>query len=406
MTLDEITSIRKRFPITERCVYLDHAFVGPLSRDAAEAVKRTTEEHECSAALAFEKLIGEAEEVRGLFASFIGADSKEIAMVDTTSMAISIIASGIRWKAGESVVIPENEYLSNVYPWANLARRGVELRKVSCPDGRITVDALISACDKTTRVVAVSWVQFANGYRADIAALGEACRSRGILLVVDANHAVGALAIDVHSLPIDALATQSFKWMLSPFNVGWLYLRRDLLDSIEPFAVGPLSANPDRSFLHQTLQLRLDCGRFETGVPNFSGIAGVGASLKLLMSVGIEPIEKRVLHLSDYLEEGLTRRDYQVLTVRNDPKEKSGILVFRHKRPEVALSKLKSRLNNDDVKRSKGLDRHGDDPRHLGLLHELLADGIVVSMREGALRVSPHFYNTEQEIDQLLEALP
>lgn len=405
MTRDQIASIRRRFPITERCVYLDHAFVGPLSRDAAEAVKRATEEHECRAALAFEKLINEAEEVRGLFASFIGADSEEIAMVDTTSMAISILASGIQWKAGESVVIPENEYLSNVYPWANLARRGVELRKVPCPDGRVTVDALMRACDKTTRVVAVSWVQFAHGYRADIAALGEACRSRGILLVVDANHAVGAFAIDVHNLPIDALATQSFKWLLGPFNVGWLYLRPALLDMIEPFAVGPLSANPDKSFLHQTLELRPDAGRFETGVPNLSGIAGVGASLRLLMSVGIQAIEKRVMNLSDYLEEGLKRRDYQVLTVRDDPKERSGILVFRHRRPELALRQAKSGLN-DKVGRSKGLDRRGSDLRHLGLLHELLNKGIIVSMRENALRVSPHFYNTEQEIDQLLEALP
>jgi selenocysteine lyase/cysteine desulfurase len=406
MTLDEIASIRGQFPITERCIYLDHAFVGPLSRDAAEAVKRTTEEHQYSAALAFEKLIGEAEEVRCLFAAFIGADSEEIAMVDTTSMAISIIASGIQWKAGESVVIAENEYLSNVYPWANLARRGVELRKVPCPDSRVTVDALLSACDKTTRVVAVSWVQFANGYRADIAVLGEACRSRGILLVVDANHAVGVLAIDVHNLPIDALATQSFKWLLGPFNVGWLYLRRDLLDMIEPFAVGPLSANPDKSFLRQTLEFRPDAGRFETGVPNLSGIAGVGASLKLLMNVGIEAIEKRVVDLSDYLEEGLRRRDYHVHTVRSDPKERSGILVFRHKRPELALRKVKSRLNDNDVGRSKGLDRRGSDLLHLGLLHELLAQGIIISMRENALRVSPHFYNTEREIDQLLEVLP
>jgi selenocysteine lyase/cysteine desulfurase len=406
MTLHEIASIRQRFPITERCVYLDHAFVGPLSRDAAEAVKQATEEHERSAALAFEKLIGEAEEVRRLFASFIGADSEEIAMVDTTSMAISIVASGIRWQPGESVVIPENEYLSNVYPWQNLARLGVELRKVPCPGGRVTVDRLIEACDKTTRIVAVSWVQFADGYRTDIAALGEACRSRNILLAVDANHAIGALLVNVHELPIDILATQSFKWLLGPFNVGWLYVRRDLINMIEPFAVGPLSAEPDRSFLHQTLYLRSDAGRFETGVPNLPGILGVGASLRLLTNIGMQAVEKRVIDLSDYLADGLESRGYRVLTVREHPGERSGILIFRHARPEVARRRPKLNPRDNDVTRSKGLDRRGDDPWHLGLLHELLAEGIVVSMRENALRVSPHFYNTEREIDQLLEALP
>lgn len=406
MAIDDITAFRSQFPITERCVYLDHAFVGPLSRVAATAVKRVTDEHEQKSSLAFEGFITEAEEVRACFATFIGASAAEIAMVDTTSMAISIIASGFRWQSGDSVVIPENEYLSNVYPWANLSRRGVELRKVHCPGGRITVDALMGACDDSTRIVSVSWVQFANGYRADIAALGEACRARDIFLVVDANHAVGAIAIDVHNLPIDALATQSFKWLLGPFNVGWLYLRPPLLEWIDPFAVGPLSSNPNTSFLNQELELRADCGRFETGVPNFAGIAGVGASLKLLSDAGIDTIEQRISYLSDYLEEGLRRRDYEVVSVREAPREKSGILIFRHKNPESALPKPRTTPGNEDVGRSKGLDRRGANSRHLGLLQALLDQGIVISMREDALRVSPHFYNTEQEIDRLLEALP
>jgi selenocysteine lyase/cysteine desulfurase len=407
MTPDDIEVLRTHFPITKRCAYLDHAFVGPLSHDAATAVQRATQEHEHGASLAFEKLIAEADEVRRVFAAFIGADWEEIAIVNTTSMAISIVANGMHWNAGDSVVIPENEYLSNVYPWQQLARRGVQLRRVPCPDGRVTTDRLLTACDKTTRIVAVSWVQFSNGYRADIIGLGEACHARGILLVVDANHAVGALAIDVHNLPIDVLTTQSFKWLLGPYNVAWLYVRRDLVETIEPFAVGPLSAETTTSFLDQTLELRHDAGRFETGVPNLPGILGVGASLRLLSNIGMNAVEKRVLYLSDYLAEGLESRGYRVLTVRTRPDERSGILIFRHRNTEATtLQSHHNTAHTAEAVRSRGLDRRGNDPWHSACLDQLLNDGIVISMREGSLRASPHFYNTEAEIDGLFDALP
>lgn len=407
MTPDEVASIRAHFPITERCIYLDHAFVGPLSRDAATAVQNVTEQHEHQGALSFASLIEQTDGVRTLFANFIGADPSEIAILNTTSMALSIVANGISWDTGDNVVIPENEYLSNVYPWQHLSRRGIELRKVPTHDGRVTVDQLLKACDRRTRIVAVSWVQFSNGYRTDVSTLGEACRSRGILLVVDANHAVGALAVDVHELPIDVLATQSFKWMLGPFNVAWLYVRRDLIDRLEPFAVGPLSAEPDISFLNQKLALRSDAGRFETGVPNFAGILGVGASLALLNRVGIRSIERRILYLSDYLAEGLQTRGYRVLSPRVHPEERSGILIYRHARPEAAMRPVREGATfAQDQIRSKGLDRRGHDPWHSACLDRLIENGIILSMREGALRASPHFYNTEEEIERLLDALP
>jgi cysteine desulfurase/selenocysteine lyase len=208
---------------------------------------------------------------------------------------------------------------------------------VGCPNGRVLVDDLINACDSKTRVLSVSSVQFSNGYRVDLSTLGEACRSRNIMLVVDANHTVGAFAFQVKDLPIDAMATQSFKWLCGPYNTGWLYIRKELIESIRPSAVGPLSALPSESFLDTRFCLRTDAGRFETGVLNFAGIIGAGVSLRYFKSIRMDVIENRVIHLTDY------------------------------------------RLANE---------------------------GIVISMREGALRISPHFYNTEEEVDELLAALP
>jgi len=409
VTREQVLEWREHFPITKECVYLDHAFVGPLTQEAASAVLRVTEAHARGASKTFEALIGECDRVREDFAEFIGASREEVAMVDTTSRGISTIACGLDWKSGDSVVIPEIEYLSNVYPWLNLEARGVEVRRVPCPEGRVKVEDLMRACDSTTRIVSVSWVQFSNGYRVDISSLGEACRSRGIMLVVDANHALGAFEFDVSSLPIDALATQSFKWLCGPYNAGWLYVRHDLIERIRPFAVGPLSAIPAESFLDHGFALRTDAGRFETGVLNFSGIIGAGASLRYFRKVGMGMIEKRLAGLLEYLAEGLLSRGYHILSSRKNP-ERSSILIFRHPRPEiVAFQVAKVPIQNNkkgNLNRAKGLDRRGVDPWHGECLNRLAAAGIILSMREGALRISPHFYNTEEEIDRFLEALP
>jgi len=410
MTDDKVSKWRNHFSITQECVYLDHAFAGPLSNDAAAAVQRATESHAKGASKTFGALIRECDNVRGLFADFIGATREEIAMVNTTSMGISIVANGLTWNPGDSIVIPQIEYLSNAFPWLNLEARGVEVRKVPCPRGRVRVDDLMKAADSSTRVLSVSWVQFSNGYRVDIAALGEACRSRNILFVVDANHAVGALNFSVRRLPIDVLVTQSFKWLCGPYNVGWLFVRRNLIEKIRPTAVGPLSAIPGESFLDQKFRLRTDAQRFETGVPNFSGVIGAGASLKLFASVGMSAIETRLRHLTSYLVEGLLRCGYNVLSARGKWEEQSGITICRHPRPDMAdfpfqdIPKTEGRDHQEA--RSKGLDRRGKDPWHTACLHRLAASGVIVSVREGALRVSPHFYNTEDEIDQFLDALP
>jgi selenocysteine lyase/cysteine desulfurase len=234
----------------------------------------------------------------------------------------------------------------------------------------------MSACDSTTRVVAVSLVQFSNGFRVDVAALGEACRARGILLVVDGMQAVGALEIDVHDLPIDAMALQSYKWLLGPHGVGWLYIRRGLLDRIEPLAVGTRSVTPRASWLDHRFELADNAARFETGVLNLHGIAGAGASLELLHEVGIRAIETRVLSLADRLADSVAARGCVIVGSREHSRERSSIVTFRHASMDVQAC------------------------------HKRLADaGVVTSMREGVIRASPHFYNSEDDIDRLLDAL-
>jgi cysteine desulfurase/selenocysteine lyase len=368
---------RREFAAARDCAYLDHATLAPLPRVAVDAMAASIESHARKGSLAFHDLHANAERVRAQFAELIGADAGEVAMTSSTAAGINIIAKGLRWPEGDSVVVPSIEFPANMYPWLHLERRGVRVRRVAPVDGRIAVDRLMAACDDTTRVIAVSLVQFSSGFRLDVQSLGETCRARGILLIVDGMQAVGSLAIDVHKLPIDAMALQSYKWLLGPHGVGWLYVRKELLDRIEPLAVGSRSVTPRASYLDHRFELAESATRFETGVLNLHGIAGAGASLELLQRVGIANIEARVLALSERLARGLNARGYAILGSRSNASECSAIVAFRH--PTIDASTCHARL---------------------------ATAGVVTSVREGAIRASPHFYNSEDDIDRLLDALP
>jgi selenocysteine lyase/cysteine desulfurase len=373
----ELAAWRQHFPITERHAYLDHAAVGALPRESVAALAAAGQMQADQASKAYQGFETMVEDLRGTFAALIGADVEEIGLAKNTSMGLSTVAAGLPWRRGDSVVLSAVEFPCNVFPWTALAERGVEVRSVPAPAGRVLADDLMAACDATTRVVALSYVQFSNGFRADVDTLGELCRARKILLVVDAMQAVGALAVDVHRSPIDVLATASNKWLLGPFGCGWLYVRRELIEQIQPLVFGVYTMTPRTTYLDHSLTLRSTARRFDDGVPNFLGLAGLQPSLNLLRTVGPAVIEARVLALTDRLAEGLTARGYTVLSPREKPGERSSIVTFRH--PAHDSAKLQARLTEA---------------------------GVVVSLREGAIRVSPHFYNSEDEIDRLLEALP
>lgn len=368
---------RRQFAVTRDYSYLDHASLGPMPQAAVEAMQASIAAQATRGALAFPALQKTAEDVRARFAAFIGADADEIAITSSTAMGINVVAQGLRWRDGDSVVLPAVEFPANMYPWMHLATRGVEVRRISPREGRITADDVLAACSDRTRVVAISMVQFSTGFRADLETLGKACRTRGILLVIDGMQAVGAIQLDVHALPIDAMALQSYKWLLGPHGVGWLYVRRGLVGEIAPLAVGSRSVTPRESFLDHRFELRTTATRFETGVLNLHGLAGAGASLDLLGGVGIGIIEARALELADRLAAGLATRGCTIVGSRADARERSAIVVFRHPRVEAAACHRR-----------------------------LLEAGVVVSLREGAIRASPHFYNTEDDIDRLLDALP
>src|SRR6185436_4107411 len=229
----------EEFPVTRECAYMNHAGNGPLPRRGVERMAALAGLVSRSGDRRWLERNAEMDRVRGLAARLLGArHSHEIAFAENTSSALSLIASGLDWQSGDNIVSAAQEFPSNVYPWMQLAERGVELRQVPERDGRIDPDELLAALDERTRMVALSSVQYASGFRSDLARIGAACRERGILFVVDAIQSLGALAHDVERECVDVCAASCHKWLLAPEGIGLLYVSDRVIEKIRPIRSG------------------------------------------------------------------------------------------------------------------------------------------------------------------------
>ncbi len=361
--------------MTCNLIYLSHAGVAPISLRVKEAVEEFLQESLQSGILSVEKWYQTSEKIRQRIAGFIGAKDKEITFVRSTSHGLSLVAEGIDWKEGDNVVTASCEFPANVYPWMNLKRRGVETRMVDPRNGEIDLQDLKKKIDRRTRLVSLSWVEFQNGFRNDLEAIGTLCREKGILFCVDGIQGVGALPIDLSELPVDFLAADGHKWILAPEGAGFLYLSERVMDRIHPVIVGWHSVKNPLNFESLDFSLREDARKFEEGSAAMMGIFALGAAFELLAEVGIDRIWDRIQSLNDYAVEGLQKKGYEILSPLEEGK-RSGILTFRS-------------------------DRHSTEE----LFRRLTEAQIVAAVRCGGIRISPHFYNTIDEIDRLLEVL-
>lgn len=369
----KLTTARGQFPSANTAIHLDHASVGPISLRAAEAMQQVAADH---AALGFDDSwrYDGIERVRGQVAWLVNSNPNNIAFVQNTSFGLSVAANGIDWQPGDNVVLPSQEFTSNHYPWLNLSRGGVELKTVEAPSGHSSIDAIASAIDAKTRALTVSAVQYSNGHRYDLAALGELCNDRGILFVVDGTQAVGALKIDTDACAVDVLAVSSHKWMLAPPGIGFIHVSDRALDQLHPSVVGWLSVAQPFQFDY-TLDLPPTAAQFEPGTENVIGTLGLGGSISLLEELSATWVEDRVLALTDRIYNEVLARGYTVQSPRESA-QRSGIVIF----------------SKSDI-----------DPQSM---HDrLTAAGVKCAVRAGGIRFSPHFYNTMEEIDAAIAAL-
>ncbi len=371
--------LRRQMPVAARYAYLDHAAVAPLTAPARDAVIQWSHAAADSGDLHWSTWAEQVRNVRLLCSSLIGTDSENLAFVPNTTAGIGLVAEGLPWRPGDNVVTLANEFPSNLYPWMNLRDRGVETRLVKAERGRVDMEQILERCDARTRLISVSWVGYASGWRLDVDWVVRRAHERGILVLLDAIQGLGVFPLNVADTPVDFLAADGHKWMLGPEGAGIFYIRPQHLDLLHPIGVGWNSVVQASEFDRIDFHLRPTARRFEGGSQNMVGVMALGASLQLLESAGLasgeSAIAERVLAITDYACERLQEVGACVLSHR-EGERRSGIVTFQVP---------------------------GQDPDQLR--RACLQAGVVVSCRGGGVRISPHAYANRDDIERLIEVI-
>lgn len=371
------SAIRSLFPVTRNYIYMNHAAVSPLSTRVRDAMLGLIEDVAANGVANYLVWTEMYDRVRSSAARLVNAQSHEIAFMRNTSDAISAVANGLDWREGDNLVTCNVEFPANVYPWKRIAaERRVDVRMAAERNGRVDPEELLSLVDDRTRVVALSWVQFGSGFRSDLTAIGSFCRERDILFFVDAIQGLGGLRLDVERDFVDAFAADAHKYLLGPEGIALLYVSDRVLPRVKPTVVGWTSVKRYEDYLNYNLDYREGALRFECGTLNTAGVYGLGAALDLFLESGPDEIERYLLGLTAYLAEKLESKGYIAVSSRR-PGETSGIVACVHPVHDAAA-----------------------------LYHLLSSKNIMTAPRVGRLRISPHFYNTRAEVDELVDALP
>ena len=365
--------IRELFSVLKEITYINAASVGILPDTAVKAAQEWLNERRYGNIywLSWYEKFSEA---KALFAELIKTRADNVCGVYNTTEGLNFVANSIRWKAGENIVINDLEFPTNVFIWQIVARKhGLELRVVKNRNGVLHIEDYERVIDDKTRAIAVSWVEFSNGYVHDLKALAEIAHEHNAYLIVDGIQGVGSLYIDVERWGIDFLACGGHKWLLGFPGSGFLYIRREILDELDiPFA-GWLGDKDPYDFSFREFRPADSAKRFELGSPSFIGYVALERSLKLILDIGIERIQKRNLELVRYLIEELGER-YEIESPLNDGYPVSPIIRIKVAKSDEIVEKLRE--------------------------HK-----IFVASRRGGIRVSPHFYNDKSDIDKFVRAL-
>jgi len=381
MTLHEILSDeslrRREFPVAEKKIFLGHAGDCPLPRRVADAVsdyvrEATTGDQE---RFVYPQILTDG---RKIISGFLNCQPEEVAFVGPTSLALSFVASGLKFRRGDNILVYFDDYPSNVYPWLALAEQGVQVRLMNTRGfGNIRDVDVMGQVDENTRLVALASCHFISGWRIDITKIGKYLRDRGILFCVDAIQTLGAFPTPVEY--VDFMAGDAHKWLLGPCGAGILYVRRELQERLNPPIYGWHNVNNPNFVAQEQIEFRNDARKYEAGTFNLLGIVGLLAGLNLLLEVGVDNIARELLRKRKLLVPALQAKGYSVLNADAPAENASGIVSFF----------------------TPGKD--------IGPVHQKLWDAnIVTSLRvdrkaQNYIRLSPHFYNSDEELNRVLE---
>jgi selenocysteine lyase/cysteine desulfurase len=366
----DIQGLRESFPVTKQAVFLNNAAESPLNT----RVRQRLEEYLTVASEEPQNKPSVRHAVRKQLAGLLGGTADQYALVTSTGVGIGIVAAGLNWRAGDNVVVPVDEHWNNTFPWLALQKQGVEVRLVPTEsDSRIDPEQVAAMTDNRTRLVAAAAVRFNSGFRTDLKRLSTVAHACGALFLVDGTQAAGVVPMNVDDDGIDILACAGFKWLLGLPGTGFLYVRRSVQDVISPVLPGMFAAENHLRHLHYLPDAR----RYETGSIAYSLFHAWTAGLELLQEVGVEVIHRRAILLTDRLIMGLRAENKALLTPVDSIDERSAILLFSA----------------------------GSAQDNLDLYERLKARRIIITLRGDVCRVSPSFFNTEDDIDLFLNAV-
>ena len=360
------------FSLSQDILYFNHAAVSPWPAVTATAVKRFAEENQRVGAANYPQWLTIEKELRDLAAWLINApSSSSIALLKSTSEALSVVAQGLSWQAGDNIVTFDNEFPSNRIPWQALSSEGVEMRYVDPLDSADPEGALFSLCDENTRLITVSSVQFANGFRCDLERIGTYCKEHNIYFCVDAIQSLGAIPFDVQSCHADFVMADGHKWMMGPEGIALFYCNPEIVSDLRLHQFGWHMVASRGDYAAKSWEPAQDATRFECGSPNMLGIHALHASLSLIKEIGIDSIWNRIKSNTRHMIQRIeASSSLDLLTVAEESRL-SGIVTFRPK--TVDSLQLHQYLNSK---------------------------GVICAPRGGGIRFSPHYYNTTEEIDE------
>ena len=364
------------FPLSSDVLYLNHAAVSPWPRRTSDAVAVFARENTRFGSQHYPAWLQVEERLRRRLAQLIGSrESSDIALAKNTSEALSIIAYGLELGDGDEVIGIEQEFPSNRVIWESLSDRGVAYRCLDLEQSTDPEADLLAMCGPSTRLVAVSWVQYGKGLRLDLERLWQGCRERGVLLCIDGIQGLGALPFDLARTPVDFLVADGHKWMLGPEGIALLYVRAELRERLTLFQYGWHMLEHASDFERRDWEPAKHARRFECGSPNMLGVHALEASLSLLAETGMEQVAAAISERMDRLIDGIDKAGFELLSPR-EPARRAGIVTLRV--PGVDSAALHGRL---------------------------MEGGLMCAQRGGGIRLSPHFYTTEETIERALELI-
>jgi cysteine desulfurase / selenocysteine lyase len=369
--------IRELFPATKKYAYLNSAACAPLPTMTVEAVNKQLHDVSENGTINFLDWVATKNRAREIIASMLKVGAEQIAFMRNTSDGFATVANGLKWKKGDNIVTFAKEFPANFYAWRRIRDEfGVEIRACHERNGRIDLDEFVGLIDENTKLVSISAVQYASGFRADLERIGEAARKVDALFAVDIIQAFGVLPFDLEAQKVDIAAGASHKWLCSPEGCGILYLSERARERIAPTLVGWISVENAWDFEDSEQEFKPNALAWESGTGTASLFYGLEQSAKLLFETGAERIEKYLEELSDYLCELIAGKNYEIVSSRAKG-EKSQIVCIK---------------NNNGLTSNETAEN-------------LAKENIIVSPRGDRVRIAPHFFNNREDIERLAEHL-